>query len=256
MTVLSNKQLTQFIEEGYCIGRGIFCREQALGIGKFALAQANDRQRSADVGSQPTVMLHGALAEHHESHVVTARFTEALDQLMGNGRWALPQIFGSWPLLFPGFARGAWQPIEMAWHVEGRTYNHYLNSSEIGTTMILLFSDIDNGDGGTAIAVGSHKVVANILHKSTEGLTQLTLTGNYLDVCPKPLAVEACGQAGDVVFLHPFTVHASSLNVGRSVRVACNSRASLRAPMHLNRHSADLSLVERAIVNALTPFGV
>ena len=63
--------------------------------------------------------------------------------------------------------------------------------------------------------------------------------------------VAATGQAGDIVLLHPFMLHARSPNTGSSVRFLCNPCVQLHEPMNLARaNSADYSPVEQAIIRA------
>jgi hypothetical protein len=60
------------------------------------------------------------------------------------------------------------------------------------------------------------------------------------------------GEAGDVVLLHPYTLHATSQNVLGVGRIITNPPLALREPMNFNRpHLDDFSLVERAILRGL-----
>lgn len=256
MPVFDAAAIEGFEVEGYVMGRDIVPRAAALAMREEVLAQVEDN-RTPSGWRDSMRLLHGALGADAWAQVRTPRLHAALDQLLGAGRWTLPQGFGSWPILFPGFSAPPWQALEMSWHVEGRTYEHWLDSPEIGVTMILLLSDIAPGDGGTAIALGSHHVVARILRGAREGMTQMQLTGAYLRACADFAVVEAQGCAGDMLFMHPFTVHATSLNIGEKVRVACNCRASLRERMRIvAAPGLALSPVERVVSAGAEPASV
>jgi ectoine hydroxylase-related dioxygenase (phytanoyl-CoA dioxygenase family) len=252
MSVFDDTQIEQFKDQGFVIGRDIIPRGLALDIRDRVLETVADNLGEAG-WKESMRLLHDCLGTDDWSRVQTNRLKGALDQLLSSARWQLAHGFGSWPVLFPGFSKPPWQAVDMTWHVEGRTYEHWLDSPEIGITMILLFSDIAAGDGGTAIAVGSHRVVARILSRSQRGFTQMALTGAYLRECPDFPVVETHGRAGDILFLHPFTVHATSLNIGNSVRVACNCRATLHERLRTTEAPGiTLSPVEQAIANSIS----
>jgi hypothetical protein len=251
VSLLTDVEIEQFKDRGYLVAREIIPQALAQELRDRVLEQVADNRGEAG-WREGMRLLHGCLGSEDWERVQTRRLREVLDQLLGRGRWKLPHAFGSWPILFPGFSTPPWQVMDMSWHVEGRTYEHYLDSPEIGVTMILLLSDIGPGDGGTAVAVGSHRVVARILNRSRQGMTQMELTGAYLRECPDIPVVETHGKAGDVLFMHPFTVHATSLNVGHSVRVACNCRASLHEPLRTAKGAGvTLSPVEQVIATAI-----
>ena len=88
------------------------------------------------------------------------RLVAAVDQLCGEDRWEKPGL-GWWVINFP--ARGG----AGAWHVDGAHFAHTLASPEIGLAPMLLFSDVAEGGGGTALAPGSHRAVAAPLPMST-----------------------------------------------------------------------------------------
>jgi hypothetical protein len=60
------------------------------------------------------------------------------------------------------------------------------------------------------------------------------------------------GEAGDVVLLHPYTLHATSQNVLGVPRIITNPPLALREPMNFHRADVDdFSLVERAVLRGL-----
>jgi len=248
MPVFTAAEIRQFMELGYVVGRRMIPGDTVTEYGRLAMA-AVETNRLGTGWKDSLVLLPDFLGLPARERIAARQVMQALDELVGPERWSLPDSFGSWPLLFPGFARPPWRAIDAAWHVEGRTRMQTRTQPAFAITMILLFSDIGEGDGGTAVATGSHKVVAQVLSRRGDGMAQLEATGAYLSECPQPPVIEAQGRAGDILFMHPFTVHATSLNIGQRVRIACNYRAELRGPLRL---SADgdgaLSAVEQALV--------
>ena len=165
----------------------------------------------------------------------------AVDQLAGEGRAYLHDFFGWWPILFPGF------PGPGGWHVDGSNFHHRLQSKGQALVTLYLFSDIEPGDGGTALACGSHHDVARLLcDAEPEGLSIEALTKSLPEV-ESGRVVEVTGSAGDIAFLHPFLVHGFSANRGQSVRFACNPQYPFKEEMNLMRRDGDHSPVEEAI---------
>ena len=82
----------------------------------------------------------------------------------GAGRWESDPGPGCgwWVVSFPGIAEGPWG-AEGSWHVDGHGYAHRADSREIGCLPIFLFSDVAEDGGGTALAPGSHRTVAELL---------------------------------------------------------------------------------------------
>ena len=64
--------------------------------------------------------------------------------------------------------------------------------------------------------------------------------------------VEITGQAGDLLLMHPFTVHVTSPNTSDRARIAAVKLVRLNEPMNLmRRDTAEYSPVELAVINAL-----
>jgi hypothetical protein len=135
--------------------------------------------------------------------------------------------------------------------VGGDDFHHHLTSPEQGLVTVFFFSDVSFGDGGTAVAVGSHRTVAQLLAGAEPtGLGYNDLLRKLPRVY-RSQVVELTGEAGDVAMLHPLLVHRSSANTGTKVRFACNPRYALKEPMQLDRADGAYSPVEEAIRRAL-----
>jgi hypothetical protein len=95
-------------------------------------------------------------------------------------------------------------------------------------------------------------VLSRLLHEAEpDGLSYPQLRGIAEAIRDLPV-VEVTGRAGDVLWMHPHTVHARSANTADQPRIAANRCIALHAPMRLERpDDADHSLVEQAVRIAL-----
>ncbi|KAF1314366.1 Phytanoyl-coa dioxygenase, partial [Globisporangium splendens] len=185
--------------------------------------------------------------------VLTPRLHRAVDQLCGKGSW---EEFGCgwWMITFPNQTEPPWEAAGK-WHVDGASYQHHLDSKESGLLAIFCFSDVGPTEGGTALSVGSHVPIAQLLEKNEpRGLKGGAVSYNARKF-PLRRVVEVNGRAGDVMLVHPFMLHARSKNLGTkgvdSVRIMCNPNIRLHEKMNLDRVDGAYTPTERAIVNAL-----
>ena len=256
-SVLSSTEVEQFMESGYLLLREAFPREVAAQGRAVLWREFGLDENDPATWTKPYVRLERGYSDPPFSHAFTPRVLGAYDDLLGRGRYEPPTSLGGWPATFPGFATAPWQAPEAGWHVDGIQFHHHIDSRVQGLLPIFLFSDIAPESGGTCIRPGSHKVTARILADAEpEGLDVHTLARLVTEQAKLP-ALEMTGNAGDVALLHPFMLHAASLNTGTSVRFICNPCISLHEPMNLAREDeADYSPLERSIVNALAQSAV
>jgi len=101
------------------------------------------------------------------------------------------------------------------------------------------------------VAADSVPVVSRFLAEHPEGV--LPRDFDYADLIGQCRDfVEMTGEAGDVVLLHPFTLHATSQNVLGADRIITNLPLALREPMNFDRPDAHVfSPVECAILRGL-----
>ena len=147
-----------------------------------------------------------------------------------------------------------WQPPSAdvaGWHKDGDFFRHFLDLPEQGLLTLVLWTDMHHRGGGTFVAADSVPVVARHLAEHPEGVLP-----THFDY-PALLARcqdfrELTGDAGDVVLMHPYMLHATSQNVIRDGRLITNPPIALRAPMRFDRADpADLSPVERGVLHGL-----
>ncbi|EGN98484.1 hypothetical protein SERLA73DRAFT_161227 [Serpula lacrymans var. lacrymans S7.3] len=157
------------------------------------------------------------------------------------------------------------------WHVDGDSFVHFLDSPEQGLLVTPIFSDIKSRGGGTCICPEGITIIAKYLAAHPEGvlptprLCFTPSTSTYADPKDDPHFwshaeevkkcnnfVEATGEVGDVILLHPFMLHSASKNYLRIPRVITNPRISLKEPFNFNRENPDdYSLVEKKTLKAL-----
>jgi hypothetical protein len=250
---LTEKDIRQFIQQGYLLVREAFQRELAERIIPMVWSELDINQNDPSTWTEPVVWLRQVLKKEPIPQIHTQRYHEVIDDLCGQGRWHAHNGAGFWPILLPGFAYPPWRPLKKEWHVEGNWFHHHLNSAEQGLVCLQLFTDIEPGGGGTAVRVGSHRYTACILAEAEpDGLTPSELDLRASAATQYLSVVEVTGKAGDIILMHPFTVHAPSTNTRDQVRIAAIKVISLYEPMNLKRqNTVDYSPVELAIVNAL-----
>jgi hypothetical protein len=250
--MLNRSEIDHFIERGWVALRRAFPLAVASEICARIWSEMGLHPEKPEQWSQPFVHIRRNFQGQPFNQAFTPRVISAFDALMGAGRWKRNFVLGWWPILFPGFAKGPWRPPTDGWHVDGSFFHHRLYSAEQGLLPIFLFSNVEPGDGGTALAEGSHTITANILAEAEpRGVAMDELSRRVL-AHPRALkcVIEAHGNAGDVILIHPFLLHASSANTGRQVRIACNPCFSMLQPMDLSDRAA--SPVEIAIRRAIS----
>jgi hypothetical protein len=249
---LTGEEVRQFIEHGYIVVRDVFLRDLADRIILLLRAELDIDIDDSSTWTGPMFTLRKVFEKQPFIQIHTQRYLGALDDLCGQGRWEATMGVGDWPILLPG-ANPPWSPPERGWHVDISLDHPRLNSPSLGLIGVELFTDIEAGGGGTALRVGSHCYMTRILAEArSDELTESDLTLRAVNNTDHLPVVEVTGQAGDVLLMHPLTVHAVSQNTGRGARIAAVKIINLYEPMNLKRENpSDYSPVEQAIVNAL-----
>lgn len=150
------------------------------------------------------------------------------------------------------------------WHVDGDFFVHFLDSPEQGLLVIPVFSDIDEGGGGTMVAPDGIGTIAKHLLRHPGGVSPRMVPvgedpeymglGWFIDKVRTECDDfhEITGSVGDVVLMHPLMLHSASKNRLRVPRVITNPLISAREPFNFDRENPeDYSLVERKTLRAL-----
>lgn len=289
--VFSKDQVEQFIERGFVKLEEAFPKAQALAAQDFLWTKLEDRGIRKDDEStwtEPMVNVRETYDEPVFRACMTERLQDAIEDLVGIGRWAdrgRAIGWGWWPV---NFSQGADQPWDIprgGWHWDGIQFRHTVTAPDQGLLLLPHFSEVGPHGGGTLVAAGSHEIVARFLARHPEGLELrdalpacnqdhpwlAELTGvtenvnNRVEAFLEQETADALGTSlrvmettaapGDVVFCHPFLYHAASPNHSGVPRFMCNRTTPLREPMCLNRNDGDYSPVETSIRHALTHAG-
>jgi hypothetical protein len=149
-------------------------------------------------------------------------------------------------------------PLETAragkggWHKDGWHFKHFLDTPDQALLATVLFTDVVPGAGGTYIAADSAKHVARWFAEHPEGSQGLPgdETKRIIAACED--FVELTGSAGDLVLMHPMTLHTVSVNPTDRPRLITNPAPTLKQPMRFDRAVfEEHSIVEQYILNAL-----
>lgn len=157
----------------------------------------------------------------------------ALDDLLGAGQWRPPRTWGLPLVTFPG--AGPWTLPSTGWHVDSDGPGDDLP----GVTVFAFLEPVAAGGGGTAVLVGSHQLVnrhiaATGQWRPAEIKAALAASGPWLrdlwsggaeagrvarylsegaTVDGVRLVVrELTGSPGDVILMHPRTLHTPAPN--------------------------------------------
>nr|AHE14692.1 DAK2 domain protein [uncultured bacterium] len=160
----------------------------------------------------------------------------ALDDLLGAGGWRPPKAWGLPLVTFSAADPGAtWRVPGSGWHVDSYGPEHELP----GVTVFMFLVPVAAAGGGTVVLEGSHRLVNR--HIATTGTwrpadVRAALADSYPwlrevwggqrhpgeDAVLGEVRTAVCeltGEPGDVVLMHPRTLHAAAPNTGRSPRM-------------------------------------
>ncbi len=251
---LTGEQEEHFLERGFVTVRGAFDAASARQWLDEAWTRFGyDRD---DPASWTEKRIHLSSRSRVDARsFAPAAWRAAMELAGGEERVALPWRWGNGFIANLGVGDDRpWQPPSPAvggWHKDGDFFRHFLDSPEQGLLTIVAWTDLLPTGGGTFVAADSVPVVARFLAAHPEGVLPddfdyAALIGQCRDF------VELTGEAGDVVLLHPYTLHAVSQNVLGVARIITNPPLALRAPMNFARPDpGDYSLVERAVLRGL-----
>lgn len=160
MPIFSEDEIDQFIELGHVTLEQAFARDVAdacvsIVWDHMPFDRNDPRTWTTAFHHVPENLDGGPFAA-----TWTSRIHAAFDELIGAGRWKPRTAQGWWPVLFPGLEEGPWGAAEADFHVDGQQFHHHVDSRDQGLLPCFVFSDIEPGDGGTALIEGSHRATA------------------------------------------------------------------------------------------------
>jgi len=266
--VLTDEHVQSFLDNGYLVVKD--CLDTS--VAEHWIAEAYDRLGYDR--NDPSTWTKEIIWMDHQNHLpvhkVAPKAWDALLDVIGGEDRSEPQVMGLpsghftsinsflWSDSFiVNFHRGAdqpWQPPSAevrGSHKDGSYFKHFLDSREQALLPIVMWSDMLHQGGGTFIAPDSVRVIARYLADHPEGVSPNDF--NFQELISRCTRFEeVSGQAGDVVIMHPFMLHASSQNTLKQPRFMTNPPVVLKEPMKLSRENPEeFSLLERATLHYL-----
>jgi hypothetical protein len=253
---LTDQDIEHFIQYGHVVVKDCFTREFAERWTSRAFIRLGYDPN--DPSTWEREIVHMPRIEQAPMQEVSPKAWAAACALLGGEDRVKPCNWGD--SLIVNFHKGAdrpWDPPSAAvagWHKDGDFFRHFLDSPEQGLLTIVFYSDVEPKGGGTFAARDSVAPVARLLARHPEGVPPSgapeATFGSLINECHD--FVELTGRIGDVVFIHPYVLHASSQNVSGKARFITNPPVNLKEPMQFNRpNPADLSPVERGVLRGL-----
>ena len=138
---------------------------------------------------------------------------------------------------------------EHEWHKDG-LHRSYLDSPEVGLVAIVLWTESTISNGATCIAEGSIKPVSEMLLDQPSGCHPDDFSSNQIDRFGNDHSFFE-GEAGDVLLMHPFLVHARRPNQTHQIRAITNPSLALKKSLNFKRKDSNYSPVELAVLHAL-----
>jgi hypothetical protein len=179
----------------------------------------------------------------------------AICDLLGGPQRIANRSWGQYLILnlCDGSPYGADQPTPHApsWHIDDPNPVTRLDRIRNGLVCIALFDRLLPSSGNTWLALDSVPLVARELAAHPEGVDFVNERGRAITGrCAR--FHEVTGEAGDIFLLHPLMMHSASRNRSGRIRWMANPMVYLEQPLNPFRPTAELSLVELAIVRAIT----
>ncbi|WP_268224351.1 phytanoyl-CoA dioxygenase family protein [Sinomicrobium oceani] len=255
--ILSNKEVKQFIYEGYVRLDNVFSKEIADNALDILWDDLPFDRQDPSTWKAPVVRLGMYTEQPFVDSVNTQRLYKVFDQLIGRDRWVPCGSVGTFPVRFPSDK----EPNDTGKHVDAgfpgddpdNFFEWRVNVRSKGRAllMLVLYSDVSENDAPTVIYKKSHRDVARLLSKEGDSGLSFMELANKLEGLPKWETVHAIGKAGTVYLCHPFLVHTAQGHKGKVPKFMAQPPLLLRGELSIPGSKGDQSPVERAICLAL-----
>jgi hypothetical protein len=254
MQILDEDQVGHFLDKGYVRIPGCFARDLADEWRAFAFKRLGYDPGDPTSWAEPRVHMPRMNTVDVADFAPNA-WAGMCDLMGGADRIKQPVTWADGFICnFNIRADEPWQPPSAdvpGWHKDGDWFKHFLDSPEQGLLTIVIWSDILPESGGTFVATDSVGHIARYLVNYPEGVYNKDAQfGKLIHECER--FGEITGEVGDVFLIHPYALHAASGNPSGRARFITNPAVSLNEPMCFNRPDGDYSLVEQAVLNALS----
>jgi hypothetical protein len=234
-----------FDRDGFVRLRGAFEGAGAMEdrMWQFLARRGVDRADGATWPTGDTRHLQKLLREPVFMPIGGPTTTAAIDDLLGQNRWARPEHWGEFLVTFPEPER-TWM-VPRLWHTDA-AYTDPLRPL-LGVMVFSFLNRVESRGGGTLVVAGSHRLIARFVagrpeaadersavtrkafYQSHPWLAGLLTAGDDPDRCERLTTeadvdglparlVELTGDPGDIVMVHPLLAHCVSPNCGRQPR--------------------------------------
>ena len=258
--MLTHEQLREFHERGVLWQRGAVDPAAVAGLRERVLAFLAER-RVVPESPPPGFVVRPSVTARVMRQLEFAKtwgddVLAAIDDLVGPGAWQPPAYAGQLLAIHHPEAGAAWKLPHQVWHLD---YTAPASAARMpGVQPFLCVDRVEPRGGGTLLASGTHRLVDALRSKrgpdwpGASAAVRKSLArdvpwlGALLSLRPGedriarfmgqatvwggvPLQVlEVVGEPGDVVFMHPWLLHAPSQNCGARPRMVLTERVRSR----------------------------
>lgn len=255
--ILDEKQIHQFIQDGYICIESAFSKEIADKCLDILWKDTGLDRNQPNTWTQPVIRL----GMYHQEPFIKAANTpvlnQAFDQLAGKDNWLPCMSMGSFPIRFPS----ATDAGDTGWHVDvsfpgdepGNYFKWRANIRSRGRALLtlFLFSDVSIDDAPTRLLAGSHQDIARLLLPAgNRGLSFMEIVQQLPDMS-KRKEVHATGKAGTVYLCHPFIVHAAQMHRGKTPKFMAQPPLLLKQELNLDGVKYNPTPIEQAVLQAI-----
>jgi hypothetical protein len=255
--MLTTEQRQAFDAQGFVRLPGAFSRTEALAMEAQVWAVLGEKYGARRTDPETWTMQYVSglqtLKKLSVFEAIGSTTTlEAIDDLLGKGRWKHPTNWGQFLISFPTHAR--WT-VPTDWHTDFGFLAP--TDSVFGALVFSYLSDVAPHGGGTAVLAGSHRLIRRFVNTQPhealekmkrarkallrsdpwlEGLSskaeapdrveRFMETEHVIDGVPVRVS-ELTGNAGDVIIGHPWLLHTGAPNCGNLPRFMCVQRIRL-----------------------------
>ena len=257
--MLTVKQRKEFDERGFTRISASFSQVDAIAMENRVWAALGeqfgvDRADPTTWSVTQAVGLGQLKTEPLFSAIGSPATVEAIDELLGAGRWRRPRDWGQFLVFFPG-ADSEWTVPSTIWHTD---FGFLTPPARMSGLLVFSFlSDVPPRSGGTIVVTGSHLLIRRFVETQppevlgkmkrvrkaflvsdpwfmaltsndddADRVEHFTGTDHMISGVPVRVA-ELTGKAGDVIIAHPWLLHASAPNCGSGPRMMCVQRVRL-----------------------------
>ncbi len=244
--MLTVTQKQEFEEHGYFRVSNAFSLADAIPMRELIFGELEkqcgiDRDNPTTWHSDVWPKFHGIKFDPAFDTIGGEKTSAVLNTLLGE--WEVPSNWGQFVVSFPNPFE-EWRVPYYLWHTD---FAYDVPPDPLpGLLMIIFISDVGPKSGGTGLIAGSHRLVEKFLKDKTNEFRSTMRTvrealmisdpwladlsspdlpnreerfmasNSIVNGCP----VKVCdleGKTGDIVFTHPWLLHASSLNCGTAI---------------------------------------